>query len=257
VADSHQLEQVFLNIINNAADAMLEAAQGGTLFVRVLASNGQLNAEITDSGPGVSEPLRVFDPFYTTKPVGKGTGLGLSICYGIVKEHGGEITARTHPQGGAEFRVALLAGAAEPKAAAAAAPPAPIALEGRVLVVDDEPEVLEFERQALSGAGASVVAVDTPAEALARLERQSFDAVILDGKMPGSLSTLDVVQWIAANRPGLLASVLITVSSLDDAAIRKVVQGRNLASIAKPFQMAELLRAAHLVLSRARAESAS
>src|SRR5216684_5614696 len=89
--DPHQLEQVFLNIINNAVDAILEAGQGGTLKVRVSNQNGQVRAEFRDSGPGIKDPKRIFDPFYTTKSVGKGTGLGLSICYGIVKEHGGDI----------------------------------------------------------------------------------------------------------------------------------------------------------------------
>ena len=63
--------------------------------------------EFTDSGPGVKDASRVFDPFYTTKPVGKGTGLGLSICYGIVTEHGGTILVKNQPTGGATFRVAL------------------------------------------------------------------------------------------------------------------------------------------------------
>src|SRR5207245_6512285 len=86
-ADPHQLEQVFLNIINNAVDAMLEAGKGGSLKVRMSAKDGDVLAEFQDSGPGSKEPGKIFDPFYTTKDVGKGTGLGLSICYGIVTEH--------------------------------------------------------------------------------------------------------------------------------------------------------------------------
>src|SRR5206468_8488355 len=93
LADPHQLEQVFLNIINNAADAMLTATGRGTLDVKLYSDAGKLIAEFHDSGPGVVDERKIFDPFFTTKPIGKGTGLGLSICYGIVKEHGGEIVA--------------------------------------------------------------------------------------------------------------------------------------------------------------------
>ncbi len=96
--DPHQLEQVFLNIINNAVDAMMEdktsEERGRKLKVRVSTRGNHIQIEFQDSGPGIKEPNRIFEPFYTTKSVGKGTGLGLSICYGIVKEHGGEISAR-------------------------------------------------------------------------------------------------------------------------------------------------------------------
>src|SRR5260370_16062467 len=97
VVDPHQLEQVYLNIINNAADAMLDSARGGKLRIRIYADNGHVVSEFHDSGPGMVDPKHVFDPFYTTKGGGKGTGLGLSICYGILKEHGGRGSARHHP----------------------------------------------------------------------------------------------------------------------------------------------------------------
>jgi len=104
--DPNQLLQVFFNIINNAVDAMEEVG-GGTLTVRTLRERGKVVIDFSDTGPGIKEPHLVFDPFYTTKPVGKGTGLGLSICYGIVREHGGHITCYNRPEGGATFRVEL------------------------------------------------------------------------------------------------------------------------------------------------------
>ena len=106
-ADFHQLQQVFLNILNNAVDAVLEGANRGEISLRTSVVDDKLRIEFTDNGPGVKNPHRVFDPFYTTKPVGKGTGLGLSICYGIVKEHGGEIDVQDAPAGGATFVIAL------------------------------------------------------------------------------------------------------------------------------------------------------
>ncbi|MFZ0821447.1 MAG: HAMP domain-containing sensor histidine kinase [Candidatus Acidiferrales bacterium] len=103
--DASQLLQVFFNIISNAVDAMEEA--GGVLTVRAKFERAHVIIEFSDSGPGIREPHLVFDPFYTTKPVGKGAGLGLSICYGIVKEHKGQITCANRPRGGAQFRIEL------------------------------------------------------------------------------------------------------------------------------------------------------
>jgi two-component system NtrC family sensor kinase len=108
-ADPHQLQQVFLNLINNAVDAILESSGEGDLWVRTAKEGEKFVVELMDSGPGVKDPSRVFDPFYTTKPVGKGTGLGLSICYGIVTEHGGQIRVRNVPPRGACFTIELAA----------------------------------------------------------------------------------------------------------------------------------------------------
>jgi len=104
--DSNQLMQVFFNIINNALDAMAEQG-GGVLTIKTQRDRANVVVLFSDSGPGIREPHRVFDPFYTTKPVGKGTGLGLSICYGIVQEHSGNIRCYNGQTGGAVFRVEL------------------------------------------------------------------------------------------------------------------------------------------------------
>jgi len=105
-ADMNQLLQVFSNIINNAVYAMEETG-GGTLTVRTLFEKGNVVILFSDTGPGLRDPRLVFDPFYTTKPVGKGTGLGLSICYGLIKDQGGQITCYNRPEGGATFRIEL------------------------------------------------------------------------------------------------------------------------------------------------------
>jgi two-component system NtrC family sensor kinase len=105
-ADMNQLLQVFSNIINNAVYAMQEAG-GGTLTVRTLFEKGNVVILFSDTGPGMREPHLVFDPFYTTKPVGKGTGLGLSICYGLIQDQGGQISCYNRPEGGATFRIEL------------------------------------------------------------------------------------------------------------------------------------------------------
>jgi len=105
-ADMNQLLQVFSNIINNAVYAMHESG-GGTLTVRTLFEKDNVVILFSDTGPGMRDPHLVFDPFYTTKPVGKGTGLGLSICYGLIRDQGGQISCHNRPEGGATFRIEL------------------------------------------------------------------------------------------------------------------------------------------------------
>jgi signal transduction histidine kinase len=104
--DGNQLMQVFFNIISNALDAM-EAHKGGVLTIKTIRDRSNVVVLFSDTGPGLKEPHRVFDPFYTTKPVGKGTGLGLSICFGIIQEHAGKILCYNRQEGGAVFRVEL------------------------------------------------------------------------------------------------------------------------------------------------------
>ena len=105
-ADGHQLFQAFVQIVENAVDA-LEEAGGGVLEVKARQKDDDVVVEFSDSGPGIKEPHRVFDPFYTTKPIGKGTGLGLSAVYGVVQDHRGQITCQNKTGGGAVFVLRL------------------------------------------------------------------------------------------------------------------------------------------------------
>jgi signal transduction histidine kinase len=105
--DGNQLMQVFFNIVSNAVDAMESHNGGGTLTIKTMRDRATVIILFSDTGPGIKEPHRVFDPFYTTKPIGKGTGLGLSICFGIVQEHAGRILCYNNQEGGAVFRVEL------------------------------------------------------------------------------------------------------------------------------------------------------
>jgi two-component system, NtrC family, sensor kinase len=108
VGDPHQLQQVFLNILNNAYDAVQESGRPGKIEITTSHDEGDLEISFRDSGPGISHPDRIFDPFFTTKDVGKGTGLGLSICYGIIRSHRGEIAARNNADGpGCTFTVRM------------------------------------------------------------------------------------------------------------------------------------------------------
>jgi len=118
-ANANQLFQVFIEIIENAIDA-LEESGGGSLQITAMRHHADVVLHFSDTGPGLRDPERVFDPFYTTKPVGKGTGLGLSAVYGVIQDHNGQITCRNRPEGGALFIVTLPA-TAEPVAQSAGA----------------------------------------------------------------------------------------------------------------------------------------
>ena len=112
IGDSHQLQQVFLNILNNAYDAVRDTGRPARIEIRTANLANLVEVTFRDNGQGISHPERIFDPFFTTKEIGKGTGLGLSICYGIVREHGGEILCHNNPDGpGATFVVRLPAAA--------------------------------------------------------------------------------------------------------------------------------------------------
>ena len=120
LGDSQQLQQVFLNILNNAYDAVQEAGQRGRIKIHTRRQAEMIEVAISDNGTGIVDPQRIFDPFYTTKQVGKGTGLGLSICYGIVRAHGGEIQCWNNEAGAGSTFVVRIPVATEAALAAAA-----------------------------------------------------------------------------------------------------------------------------------------
>ena len=106
LGDSSQLLHVFLQIISNAIDALQEVG-GGELTIHIRPCEPQVCIQFADTGPGIRHPEHVFEPFFTTKPVGKGTGLGLSTCYGIIRQHDGDISCGNRLEGGAHFTIFL------------------------------------------------------------------------------------------------------------------------------------------------------
>jgi two-component system NtrC family sensor kinase len=259
VADPHQIEQVFLNIINNAVDAILETGRTGKLQIRLSCQNGQVCTRFADDGPGIKDPKRIFDPFYTTKSVGKGTGLGLSICYGIVKEHGGDITANNLPEGGAliEVRLPAVAAKAEPEIAKPALRPHEGAVHGRFLLVEEEEAVLEFERDVLAGAGANVVTAKTSDDVKSRLLSEAFEAVIMAGKMPGDWNVKESYTWIKQNCPAMADHILFTFSNgVEQSEGRSFLQENSVPSLVKPFEVAELISQARRLLQKAQTAGA-
>jgi two-component system NtrC family sensor kinase len=265
------LEQVFLNIINNALDAMAEEAaeeakagsRGGgkprRFKVRVCARENQVIMEFHDSGPGIKEVNRIFEPFYTTKVVGKGTGLGLSICYGIVKEHGGEISARNADgsDSGAVIEIKLpAAGAAVAPQPVVETPKRESALNGRILLVEDEEGVLEFERDVLAGAGSKVTTVTTMEQMKSVLADQSFDGVVINGKMPGAGTVPETHKWMLDNSSGISGHILFTFASLAEPEVRSFLEQNNVPYLVKPFEIGDLIANARRLLVRTKAASA-
>jgi PAS domain S-box-containing protein len=242
--DPHQLEQVFLNVINNAADAMLETAKGGSISVTLYGAGDNAIVEFHDSGAGIKEVTKIFDPFYTTKKVGKGTGLGLSICYGIVKEHGGDILAFNHEQGGAVFRVKLPFALGQRRGDQTGSSELPDAgLHGRILLLEDEESILDFEQEVLTGAGAEVIATSTGEEAIARLQKDAFDVVVMGATLPGGWQPETIYRWLAENRPGLERRMVLTVSHVADPEARGFIESHQMTVLMKPFQVKDLLKA--------------
>lgn len=247
-ADFNQLQQVFLNILNNAIDAIEETGRSGEISIATRTADGRLRVEFTDSGPGVQNPHRIFDPFYTTKPVGKGTGLGLSICYGIIKEHGGDIEAGNSPSRGATFVITLplLVGSSSLNSAGESG--SKCMLRGKILLVDEVETVLQLEEEVLGAAGASVRLARTMAQAVEILKQQSVDAIVCDAKLSSGDSIADLHAWVEKMRPELASKVLFTVSTAGEEDVLKFLRGTGCPVLRKPFQIEEFLAAVKSVL---------
>ncbi|HKW57346.1 MAG TPA: ATP-binding protein [Candidatus Acidoferrum sp.] len=255
-ADPHQLQQVFLNLVNNAVDAILENSKDGDLWVKTGANGDRLYIEFTDSGPGVKDASRVFDPFYTTKPVGKGTGLGLSICYGIITEHGGSIRVRNVPPRGASFIIEVPHTAPEAIQPASSALAAEPVREGRILLVDPDATILEEMGAILRGRDHDVETAKSAADAMALLERESFDLVVADLTLTGSAGRNILHDWILARRPALAKRCVwmrrILAQGPSDSNTQEPPTNGN-QTLQKPFQGAQLLAAVDAALGSVQA----
>lgn len=253
-ANASRLEQAFLNIINNAYDAMLEHKVPGKIALRTRMDSDHIVIEIEDNGGGMKEPDRVFEPFYTTKEVGKGTGLGLSVTYGIVQDYGGTIHAR-NTQEGACFTIRLPVVAPTASARAAPEPPKPVrppsAPPLAVLVVDDEECVTDVASSSLTKRGCLVETCASAEEAIERLKAARFDVVVSDVIMPGAMTVRDLYAWIQANLPALAKRVIFMTGSVTGARTKELLSGIGNPVIHKPFSPAELSEA----VDRATAEA--
>ncbi len=247
-ANELEVQQVFLNIINNAYDAMKELGVGKGLLIRTELQKGRVVVTLSDSGPGMKDPGKVFDHFYTTKDVGKGTGLGLSISHAIVQNHGGAITARNARDGGACFTVTLPLGPREPAARPEPAAPGPASSGSRpaiatALVVEDETSVLEYQLEILRSLGATPVGARSGDEAVECLKVREFQVIVSDLKMPGGMSGADLFHWVTQNRPALASRFVFVTGDTASETTREFLQRAGRPYLMKPFGVDDYVRA--------------
>lgn len=235
----NQLQQVFLNIINNAAQAIASTGKPGTVVVRARPWLDGVAVDISDNGPGIPEEFhaRVFEPFFSTKPEGEGTGLGLSICQGIIKEHDGRITLKSAPGRGATFTIELPP-AREPVSTAAPAQGGSAAT-GRILVVDDEPHILHYMRATLESWGHRVETAGDGEEALQKALNDQYDIVITDVRMP-RLGGREFYERLLTERPDIAARVVFATGDTVRDDTLEFLERSGRPFLHKPFKLAEL-----------------
>ena len=248
-ADPHQLQQVFLNLINNAVDAILEKGAEGDLWVKTGVEGRHLFIEFTDSGPGVRDPSRVFDPFYTTKPVGKGTGLGLSICYGIVTEHGGTVRVKNKPPHGASFRIELPMHHAGRLGVPLEADK-PAARSGRILIVDANESVLESVAGLLRSSEYLVETAKSLADARGLYANAGFDLVIADWQLAAQENGRNAQNAPDSETSGLGPRILWMSAAVPDKDGKALPAEPGAGVLQKPFQSVDLLAAVDAKLLR-------
>lgn len=254
-SDANQIEQVIMNLFVNAADAMPD---GGTITIRtslvelkqeassihaLLKPGRYAVLEISDTGTGIPDEIRmrIFDPFFTTKEHGKGTGLGLSIVYGIVKAHNGAINLKTEVGKGTTFEIYL---PATDRTVPRIEKPANYTMAGRerILVVEDEPDLLSFIRSVLESQGYRVLAADNPvyAQEIFKEISAEIDLVITDIVMP-LVNGMELIGFFKKTKP---SARIIAISGYEiynigkknkdiDAFIRKPFEGIYLLSVVR------------------------
>ncbi len=188
LADADQVHQVVLNLIINAQQALQEQAGARMIQVRSRhdAKTQSVAISVADNGPGIPAELRarVFEPYFTTKPVGIGTGIGLAVSFSIVEGHGGTLTVDCPATGGTEFTVRLPIGTMDSMGPAAAPIKPPLAAQCTVLIVDDEADIRDTLTEILTAAQHTVVSVASGHEALTQLAARDFDVIFTDVRMP-------------------------------------------------------------------------
>jgi len=250
-ADGHQLQQVLLNLVINAEQAMLSTNGRGVLVVRSWhdAEQESVIVEINDDGPGIPDDLqpKIFDPFFTTKDVGQGTGLGLTVAYAIVQEHAGRIRLESRPAHGASFFVELPVTGAKVsspglKTTRFQRTPAPESVPGAaVLLVEDESALATAVMDALRDAGYAAEWAADGEEALLKVSHHEYDLVICDLKMP-RLDGMAFYRSLTAVAPALAKHVVFVTGDVAGSEAEKFFDESGCVWLAKPFRLADLLR---------------
>jgi len=244
-ADADQLHQVLLNLIINAQQALAEQPSPRRVAIASRFDRGADAVRITvsDNGPGIALHLRarVFEPYFTTKPMGMGTGVGLAVSVGIVEAHGGTLTVDEAPGGGAAFVITLPAGSDGAPRTRDEPVAREIAPAYAVLIVDDEPEIRDSVAEILGSAGHRTVTAGSGREALERLAVETFDVVLTDIRMP-DVDGRALYRQIERRWPSLAARVVFVTGDTLASELRTFVQESGRRVIEKPFLPSEVRR---------------
>ncbi|MEQ8188628.1 MAG: ATP-binding protein, partial [Candidatus Eremiobacterota bacterium] len=239
--DENQIQQVILNIINNAVDAILSFKDEGTIKINVTRDNDKIKLIFSDDGPGIDPKHinKIFDPFYTTKEVGKGTGLGLSISYGIIKEHRGDISVKSDPGKGTDFTITLpvsiLTDIEEEESELKETSPT-----GSILVVDDEALIVDVIISSLKKHGYKVKGALDGKKAIEMIKKMDFDVVISDYRMP-NLSGEKLYSTLVEVKPALLKKLIYITGEVVDETNLSFIRENELPVLHKPFDMNKLI----------------
>ena len=253
VADPYQIKQVFLNLINNAIQAV--ASENSSRFLNITSEIGPskyynqtdnrenvIRIIFEDNGIGISAKIlpRIFDPFFTTKS--DGTGLGLSVCHGIISEHGGSIWAESGTEGGARFFIELpIETLSEEEKSSETLPSAFTSRNfSHILIIEDEVSVLEVLQRALMRKGYLVEGTRNGWEGLKYLETQNFDVILCDLHMPG-MSGIEFYHEIEKKKPAMVNRLIFTTGDTVSPASQKFLKLTGAALLSKPFELEKLL----------------
>jgi len=246
-----QLQQVFLNIIINAKQAMETCSRQGKLTVTTEQAADRIIVSIRDNGPGIPEEIidELFDPFFTTKGNHNGMGLGLNISRDIITEHGGDIRVWSKPGLGATFIINLPivmdTGEDEPGEPADAEQKEPVG--ARILVVDDEPHICRALDRLLTNKGHQVDTTSSPLKALEMLHDKRYDLVLLDLRMP-DMSGIELYERIGIISPTLQRKVICVTGDVVSSQNETFLHETGIPCVAKPFGVNELMRQVKQVL---------
>jgi len=246
--DAHMLLQVFLNIINNAHNAMADKGGRGSLSITSRHEGGKIKISIADTGVGIpaANLKKIFDPFFTTREIGKGTGLGLSISYGIIKEHGGEIYAESSPGEGAVFHIELPISHPEnwdieDREETALQEKGAKVSKKKILIIDDELMLLDLLKTVIEEAGHEVDATSDARLALEKIRYTAYDLIICDMRMP-HMDGKEFYREVEELSPGLQKKIIFSTGDVVNTDTQSFLRQSGIIWLEKPFTPTDLKR---------------
>jgi two-component system NtrC family sensor kinase len=260
LADTDQLQQVLLNLVNNALHAMADLPGPSRLTLRTKREGQRVILCVEDTGQGVPDHLvgRIFEPFFTTREVGAGTGLGLSICHAIMLEHGGRISCQRASGGGACFVLEFPlmthpvsdSSTTPPTTEALTAPPPPAAGPAQILVLDDEKPIAEMLAEMLDLLGHTPTLCHAAPHALELLEKHPFDLILSDIRMP-IMDGKKIYQALKQQQPALAERIIFLTGDTVNEETRSFLEATGNRHLGKPFRLATVEEAVTQALSPA------